>query len=151
MGFDYKLSALESARLDAVTETLINRAKEEGLTVTREQLESLASVRMATLTDLGLSDTAMDEVRRLVPEQVRARDLQAALSNAESTLSKDIAKLPATSRMTLGHDLLAQKKATEEAQPKKQMSATEEAQALVWLRTLPPAARVSAARKLGLC
>ena len=151
MGFDYKLSALESARLDAVTETLINRAKEEGLTVTREKLESLAAVRMATLTDLGLSDTAMDEVRRLVPDQVRARDLKAALSDAESALSKDIAKLPATSRMTLGHELLAQKKATEDALPKKKMDITEEAQALAWISTLPPSARIAAGRRLGLC
>lgn len=47
MAFDYKLSALESARLDAVTAKLISDAAAEGLTVTRDQLEDLTTVRMA--------------------------------------------------------------------------------------------------------
>jgi hypothetical protein len=151
MAFQYPLSALERSRLEAVTTKLVSDAAAEGLTVTAAQLEDLPTVRMATLTDLGLDEKAMDEVRRLVPDQVRARDLKKAMSDSESALSKDIAKLPATTRMTLGHSLLAERKALEDAQPKKQMDATEEAQALVWLRSLPPAARVSAARKLGLC
>lgn len=150
MGFDYSLTSREQSRLDSVTAKLISDAAAEGLTVTAAQLEDLPAVRMAVLTDLGLDDRAMDEVRRLLPEQVRARDLKAALADAESALSKDIARMPATTRMTLGHELLAQKKATEESLPKKQMDATEEAQTLLWLRSLPPAERIAAGRRLGI-
>jgi hypothetical protein len=76
LAFQYPLSALERSRLEAVTTKLVSDAAAEGLTVTAAQLEDLPTVRMATLTDLGLDDRAMDEVRRLVPDQVRNRDLR---------------------------------------------------------------------------
>ncbi len=152
MAFDYELTALEKSRLEAATAHLISAASAESLTVTAEQLVGLGSVKMAVLTDLGLDfDRAMDEVRRLVPDQIRTRDLKKALADAESSVSKDIYKMDPARRLALGRELLAQQKATEEAQPKKQMDATEEAQTLLWLRSLPPAERLSAARRLGIC
>jgi hypothetical protein len=151
MAFQYPLSALERSRLEAVTTKLVSDAAAEGLTVTAAMLEDLPTVRMATLTDLGLDEKAMDEVRRLVPDQIRKRDLQAALADGESSLSKGIAKMPATSRMTLGHELEAQRQALEAAKSKRQMTAEEEAQALIMLRGIShPATRLAAAREIGL-
>ena len=135
-----------------MTSTLIERAAGEGLTVTAEQLAGLTSVRMAVLTDLGLDEGAMEEVRRLVPDQVRAREVERQLNDAESNLhTKHLAQLNIYQRAALGHDLEAARKATEEANPKVQMTAEEEAQKLLALRQIShPAQRLAIAREWGL-
>lgn len=154
MAFDYKLTAKEEARKEAVQAKIRSDLEALNLTCDMEALLELPSIRLCIISEgAGLPDNYLEEVKRIpaVAEQVRRAEVARQLSDRTSPLHADISKLPATSRMTLGHELLAQKKATEEAQPKKQMSATEEAQAIAWISTLPPAARVSAGRRLGLC
>lgn len=148
----YELTAREKARLEAVTSTLIERAAAEGLSVSAEQLAHLTCVRMAVLTDLGLSDNAMSEVRKLVPDQVRAREVERQLNDAESDLhKKELARMNIYQRAALGHDLEAARKATEAARPPVQMSAEEEATKLLALRQIShPAQRLAIAREWGL-
>lgn len=151
MAFEYELTARENARLDAVTAKLISDAAAEGLTVDRAALEDLPAVRMAVLTDLGLDDRAMDEVRRLVPDQVRRNEVARQMNDIESDLHKDIAKLNPWQRGALGHDLEAARRAAQAAKPKHQMTAEEEARALIMLRGIShPATRLAAAREIGL-
>lgn len=151
MAFDYELTALERSRLEAVTLKLISDAAAEGLTVTAAMLEDLPAVRMATLTDLGLSDTAMAEVRKLVPDQVRNRDLKAALADGSSETHQTIAAMSPARRLSLGRELEAQRQAVESAQTKRHMTAEEEAAALKMLRGIShPATRLAAAREIGL-
>ncbi len=135
-----------------MTSTLIERAAGEGLTVTADQLAGLTSVRMAVLTDLGLDEGAMEEVRRLVPDQVRAREVERQLNDAESDLhKKELARMNIYQRVALGHDLEAARKATEAARPKVEMTAEEEAQKLLALRQVgDPAQRLSIAREWRL-
>ncbi len=149
---DYQLTPRERARLEAVTAKLISDAAAEGLTVTAEQLAGLTSVRMAVLTDLGLDEGAMEEVRRLVPEQVRRNEVARQLQDAESALHADISKLNIYQKAALGHDLEAARKATEAARPPVQMiTAEEEAQKLLALRQISnPAQRLAIAREWGL-
>jgi hypothetical protein len=150
MPFEYSLTAREQARLEAVTAKLISDAAAEGLTVTRAQLEDLPTVRMAVLTDLGLDDRAMEEVRRAVPDQVRAREVQRQLNDPESDLHRDLSRNP-YQKLSLGHELEAQKKAIEAVKPRHQMTAEEEAKALIMLRSIShPATRLAAAREIGL-
>ena len=109
MPFGYELTALERSRLEAVTTKLVSDAAAEGLTVTAAMLEDLPAVRMATLTDLGLSDTAMAEVRKLVPDQVRNRDLREALCNSSSPLHAEIGNMDPARKLSLGREIDAQR------------------------------------------
>ena len=151
MPFQYTLSALERSRLEAVTAKLISDAAAEGLTVTAAMLEDLPTVRMATLTDLGLDEKAMDEVRRLVPDQVRNRDLKAALADGSSETHQMIAGMSPARRLALGREIEAQRQAVEAAKPKPTLSAEDEAKALIMLRGIShPASRLAMAREIGL-
>jgi hypothetical protein len=147
----YELTPREKARLEAVTSTLIERAAAEGLTVNADQLAGLTSVRMAVLTDLGIDSGAMEEVRRLVPDQVRRNEVARQLQDAESALHADISKLNIYQKAALGHDLEAARKAADAARPPMQMTAEEEASKLLALRQIShPATRLAIAREWGL-
>ncbi len=54
-------------------------------------------------------------------------------------------------KLSLGREIEAQRVAVEAAKPKRQMTAEEEAQALIMLRGIShPATRLAAAREIGL-
>ncbi|WP_395541540.1 hypothetical protein [Neotabrizicola sp. sgz301269] len=93
----------------------------------------------------------MDEVRRLVPDQVRNRDLKAALADGSSETHQTIAAMSPARRLSLGRELESQRQAVESAQTKRQMTAEEEAAALKMLRGIShPASRLAMAREIGL-
>lgn len=146
---DFDLTPRENARLDAVTSKLISDAAAENLVITREMLENLPAVRMAVLTDLGLDPGAMDEVRRLVPDQVRKNEIARQLADGNSDLQKEISRLSPARRMLIGHDQMAQ--ITASAPPPPVMSAEEEASKILALRQIAhPATRLTLARNWGL-
>jgi hypothetical protein len=146
-------TARERSRLDLISDKLISDAKSEGLTLTREQVEYLPSVRLFVLSEHDAGG-ALEEAKRL-PElqaQLRARALSDALNDSSSDLhTKEIAAMSPSRRMSLGRDIEAQRVAVEAAKPKRQMTAEEEAQALIMLRGIShPATRLAAAREIGL-
>lgn len=146
---DFELTPRENARLDAVTAKLISDAAAEGLTVDRAMLEHLPAVRMAVLTDLGLDPGAMDEVRRLVPDQVRKNEIARQLADGNSDLHKEISRLSPARRVVIGHDQM--KEIAANAPPPPVMSAEEEASKIQALRQIAhPASRLTLARSWGL-
>ena len=148
----FELTPRELARQDAVTDMLISKAQAEGLSVEREALLNLPSVRMAILTDLGLDqDSALAEVRRIpaVAEQVRRKEVQEQLNRGDSDLHKELDRMNPFQKMAFGRQLEAQK-AAQSTTRNENMDAAEEARILLMLRKLDPASRISAARAAGL-
>ncbi|MCV2879733.1 hypothetical protein OE699_12835 [Sedimentimonas flavescens] len=146
---NFELTPQEQARLDSAGRVLTAAATEAGLTAPAEIFRELPSVKLAVLTDDGLDvESALRELRQRpeMAEQLRAQELKEALSNAGSDLHADLARMNPHQRMTYGRQLGAAKPAPEKAK----LTADEEAIITLTLRNLPPAERISAARKAGL-
>lgn len=146
---DYPLTPRELARQDAVIAKIIADAAHEGLTVNASDLKLLPSVRMATLTDLGLDPTAMTEVYRIpsVTAQIRQKEVARQLEDPASDIHKEIGRLNPWQRLTLGHEM---ERAKEKAE-KKPLTVEEEARAVLVIRNISdPAERLTVARRLGL-
>lgn len=152
MSFGYELTPKEQARQEILVEKLTADARAEGLTVDAADLLTLPSVRLCIVSpEAGLPTNYMDEVRSLVPDQVRRNEVARQLQNAESALHADISKLNIYQKAALGHQLEAARKATEAARPKSVMTADEEVQKLLALRQISnPAQRLAIAREWGL-
>lgn len=148
---DNELTPREQARLETVTDVLVSRAAAEGLKVNRADLAHLPVVRMAILTDLGLDENAMADVRRIpgVAAQIQTRETARALENGDSAVHAELANMTAYQRMEFGRKLDAARMAEKAAQPKPVMTAEDEVKILTLLRNLPPAARLAAARAAG--
>jgi hypothetical protein len=143
----------ELSRLDLISDKLIADARAEGLTLTREQVEFLPSVRLFVLSDHDAGG-ALDEAKRLpeVQAQLRTHALRNALNDSSSDLhTKELASMSPARRMSLGRVIEGQRQALEAAKSKRQMTAEEEAAALKMLRGIShPATRLAAAREIGL-
>ena len=156
MAFDYTLTPREIARQDAILDMLTSSARAENLVVEKADLLKLDRVRLAIISEIGLDqDAVMAEIKRLpaVAEQVRRKEVQQALNNADSPMQKEIARLNPSQRMALGRKLLQQQEAAKAASPTHNpaMSAEQEAQALRIVQSLSdPSARLNAGRQLGL-
>lgn len=150
MAFEYELTAREAARAELVTDKLIADAAAEGLRVERESLLGLPSVRLAIISEsAGLPDNYMDEIRRLVPDQVRVNEVKRQLNDADSDLHKGLERLSPFQRAAIGHDMEKQKKAEEASAPA--LTASEEASRILLLRQIAHLpTRISMARKWGI-
>ncbi|WP_295074638.1 hypothetical protein [Tabrizicola sp.] len=148
---EIELTARERARLDLISDKLIADARAEGLTLTRDQVEYLPSVRLFVLSEHDAGG-ALEEAKRL-PElqaQLRAHEVQRQLHDAESDLHKTLAKNP-HQRLAVGHQIEAERRAQEVAKPKHQMTAEEESTRLLALRQVSsPSMRLHLAREWGL-
>lgn len=140
------------ARFDAVAEKLIADARSEGLEISREDLKALGAVKLAVFTDLGLDTAdAMAEIRRgPAAEQLKRREMLAQLDQKNSALHAELSRLPPAARMEVGRALERQRPHLEQAAPQ-QLTAEQEAERIIWIRSLPPAQRIAAARAAGLC
>lgn len=145
----------ERARLDLISDKLIADAKSEGLTLTREQVEYLPSVRLFVLSEHDAGG-ALEEAKRL-PElqaQLRARALSDALNDSSSDLhTKELAGMSAARKLSLGREIeaarQAQRQAVEAAKPS--LSIEDESAALKTIMAISHGpSRLAAARKLGL-
>lgn len=157
MSFDYPLSDLERARLDAVTDKIASDLAAEGLSVDRADLLRLPSVRLFILSEgAGLPDGYLDEVKRSAPsvsEQVHKRELAKQLNDADSELHKDLSRMNPHQRLAYARDLQAAQKAQKAAEgaEKPALSLAEEATIINLIRrTADPATRLNIARASGL-
>lgn len=157
MAFEYTLTPREVARQDAILDMLTSSARAENLVVEKADLLTLDRVRLAIISEIGLDqDAVMAEIKRLpaVAEQVRRKEVQQALNNADSPMQKEIARLNPSQRMALGRKLLQQQESAKAAASpthNPSMSAEDEAKALRIIQSLTsPQARLNAGRELGL-
>jgi len=142
---DFELTPREQARLAAAAE-LLSAAAETPVSV--ELARTLPSVRLAVLTADGLdTSTALRELatRPEIAQQMRAKAVQAALSDLDSDLHKDIGHMSPEQRLNLGRKLEAERA----AQHAPQLSPAEEARVIAQIRNLPPAQRLAAWRAAG--
>lgn len=147
---DYELTPLELDRRERATDELIRRAAAENLTVRREDIVNLPSVRLAMLADEPLGDRAMNEVRALpgLAEQIRRNELKQRLEDSAGKEPLTLTNLTLEQRMTLGREMQRDQQA--KAQPAR-MSAAEEATALVMLSKISSTSeRLNTARRMGL-
>lgn len=150
---DYELTTKEQARADHLTDLLLSRAAREGLAPTPDELKSLPGFKLAVLTDLPLdSDGIMGDIKALprLAAEIQTRTASTALERGDPAAHAELANMTPGARMEYGRKIEAAKRAAEKVQPVKQMDATEEAQALLWIRALPPSARIAAARAAGM-
>jgi hypothetical protein len=156
MSFDYELSPRELARMELLVEKLTADARAVGLTLDRDSILTLPSVRLAIISpEAGLPSNYMDEVCRLpaVAGQLRKQELAQQLDEPESPLHQDLSRMNPAQRMNFGRELEAAKRAQEAAAraARPGMTAEEEADAIRMVMRMPtPAGRMDAARAAGL-
>ncbi|OWY08718.1 hypothetical protein B6V74_12900 [Thioclava sp. F42-5] len=148
--FDSILKAdhLAQARFDAASAKLIADAAQIGIALTLDDCKQVPSVRLACLTDMGLTDAALEEAKRLPQIAAAAQKAEFArqLSERNSAAHAEIAQLNPSQRLKLGREI-------ERSRPQEEKSPlpSEEAHAaMLALQSLPPSARLSYARKVGL-
>lgn len=148
MAFEYELTPRENARADLISAKLIADAAAEGLSVERDALLALPSVRLAIISEsAGLPSNYMDEVRRIpaVAAQVQRAEHARQMADSDSELSQSIYSLNRHQRLALGHAMQA---APPEAGG---LSAEAEATAIIALRKIAdPSTRMTAARAMGI-
>ena len=146
--FDETLTDRDRARLDAATDAVAARAKAAGVTLDKETLSVLPSIRLATLTENSLNlDTAMAEARVEFAEAFRSADVRMALDAKDKDALDAINSLPPSERMNVGRRL----DALRPAEAKKPLSPEDAAAAILMIRKIKsPAAKIAAARAAGL-
>lgn len=150
--FDQSIAgdARAMARFDAAADKLIADARQEGLTITRDDLKGLLEVKIAVFSNLPLdSVAAMREVKDgPAASQIRTKELARQLVEAQNNNELDLSSLPPAQRMTMGREM-AQIQAKADKQPP--MSAYDEVVAVNKLRRIEsPALRMAMARELGI-
>ena len=140
------------ARWEATREKVLADARAAGFEVNPDDLKSLPGIKLAVFTDMGLPSDLMAEIERLpaVQEQRKRRDMLAALEQKDSAIQQELARLPPAQRMEIGRALERQRPHLEQAAAAP-LTAEQEAERIIWIRSLPPAQRISAARACGLC
>lgn len=140
------------ARWEATREKVLADARAAGFEIDPESLKNLPGVKLAVFTDMGLPSDLMQEITRLpaVQEQLKRREMLAQLEQKDSAIQQELARLPPAQRMEIGRQLERQRPHLEQSAPQP-LTAEQEAERLVWVRSLPPAQRISAARAAGLC
>lgn len=136
-----------SARFDAVAHRVAEMLLGQGLNLDaedREQLKSIAGVKLAVFSDEPLDQSVLDGVKGLpgVRAQLQLRELSQQLAQPGSDLQKDLSRMSPSARMSLGRELASAQKSQEAPTPRK----TPDERTLKWLMSLPPQARLSAAR-----
>lgn len=139
------------SRWEATKEKVLADASASGYEVSADDLKTLPGVKLAVFTDMGLPSDLMQEIERLpaVQEQRKRRDMLAALEQKDSQIQQELARLTPAARMEIGRQLERQRPHLEASKPAP-LSAEQEAERLVWIRNLPPAQRMEAARACGL-
>jgi hypothetical protein len=140
------------ARWEATREKVLADARAAGFEIDPESLKSLPGIKLAVFTDMGLPSDLMQEITRLpaVQEQLKRREMLAQLEQKDSAIQQELARLPPAQRMEIGRQLERQRPHLEQAAPQP-LTAEQEAERLVWVRSLPPVQRIAAARAAGLC
>lgn len=140
------------ARWEATREKVLADARAAGFEVIPDDLKSLPGVKLAVFTDMGLPSDLLEEIKRLpaVQEQLKRREMLAALEQKDSQIQQQLSLLPPAQRMEIGRHLERQRPHLEQSAPQP-LTAEQEAERLVWVRSLPPAQRIAAARAAGLC
>lgn len=142
------------ARWDATREKVQADARAAGLgEIDPESLKSLAGIKLAVFTDMGLPSDLLDEVKRLpeVADTLRKLEIKRQLESGDSDLHADLDRMNRYQRLTFGRELESAKAAERAAMQKPAaMTAEDEAKFLLMLRRLPPSERMSAARAAGL-
>jgi hypothetical protein len=145
------LTPRERVRLDLICDKIIADGRSQGLEIPRSAIENLPSVRLFVFSEHDAGG-ALEEAKRLpeVESQLRAKEVQRQLHDAESDLHKTLAKNP-HQRLAVGHQIEAERRAIEAAKPKHQMTAEEESTRLHALRQISsPSMRLHLAREWGL-
>ncbi|OOY02855.1 hypothetical protein [Thioclava sp. F28-4] len=139
---------LAQARFEAASAKLIANAAQIGIELTPDDCKQVASVRLACLTDMGLTDSALEEAKRLPQVALAAQKAELArqLSDSESAAHAEISRLNPTQRLSLGREIEAARPREERAT----LSPEETAAAMRAIQALPASARLSYARKVGL-
>ena len=140
------------SRWEATKEKVLADARASGYEVSADDLKTLPGVKLAVFTDMGLPSDLLEEIKRLpaVQEQLKLREMLAALEQKDSAIQQELARLPPAQRMEIGRQLERQRPHLEASKPAP-LTAEQEAERLVWVRSLPPAQRIAAARAAGLC
>lgn len=140
-------AALFAARFDAAADRVSALLAEQGLNLdaeSREQLKSIAEIKLAVFGDEPLDRSVLDGVKSLpgVRAQIQLCELNQQLAQPDSDFAKDLSRMSPSARMSLGRDLAAAQKSQESPTPRK----APDDLTLKWLMSLPPQARLSAAR-----
>lgn len=140
------------ARWEATREKVMADARAAGFEVNPDDLKTLPGVKLAVFTDMGLPSDLLDEIKRLpaVKEQLERREMLAALDRKDSALHAGLRLLPPAQRMEIGRQIERQRPHLEQAAAAP-LTAEQEAERIIWIRSLPPAQRIAAARAAGLC
>lgn len=137
------------ARWEAVSDKIVSDASHLlGVQLSREDVVALPSARIATLTDEPLQESYLSEVKQLegVQEQVRQKELKAALERGEEEAHAELNRLPRFQRMARAREL-----GMTGAEPTPAPSSVaDEATLMRRLLTLSPAERLAKARAWGL-
>lgn len=139
------------ARWEATREKVLADARAAGFEVNPDDLKSMPGVKLAVFTDMGLPSDLMEEIKRLpaVKQQIERRDMLAALEQKDSQIQQELARLTPAARMEIGRQLERQRPHLEASKPAP-LTEAQEAERLIWIRNLPPAQRMEAARACGL-
>lgn len=140
------------SRWEATREKVLADARAAGFEVNAEDLKSLPGVKLAVFTDMGLPSDLMEEIKRLpaVKQQIERRDMLAALEQKDSQIQQELARLTPAARMEVGRQIERQRPHLDASKPVP-LTAEQEAERLIWIQSLPPHARIEAARAAGLC
>lgn len=140
------------ARWEATREKVLADARAAGFDVDAESLKTLPGIKLAVFTEMGLPSDLMEEIKRLpaVKQQLERREMLAQLEQKDSQIQQELARLTPAARMEIGRQIERQRPHLEQAAPQ-QLTAEQEAERIIWIRSLPPAQRIAAARAAGLC
>ncbi|OWY13524.1 hypothetical protein B6V73_17195 [Thioclava sp. JM3] len=139
---------LAQARFDAASAKLIADAAQIGIELTPEDCKQVPSVRLACLTDMGLTDSALEEAKQLpqIAAAAQKAELARQLNEGDSVAHAEIAQLNPSQRLTLGREIERNRPHEAKSPP----SPEETHAAMLAIQSLPPSARLSYARKVGL-
>ncbi|WP_209598564.1 hypothetical protein [Ruegeria sp. HKCCSP351] len=140
---------LTRARWEAVSDKIIaDAARLFEVELTREDVMSMPSARIFTLSDEPLSELYVAEIQQLegVKEQVRQKELREALEQGDEDAHAELSRLPPEKRITRARELGM----TDKRQQSAPTSIEDEAVLLRRLMTLNPVERLAKARAWGL-
>mgnify|MGYP001442041958 CR=1 FL=1 len=148
-------NSLYLARFDAVAERVSAALAADGLTLNaedREALKSLGGVKIAVFGDEPLDQSVLAGAMDLpgVRAQLHQRAVAQQLAQPDSDLHADLSRMSPAARLTYARQLDSARAAQQAANPPAGLTAEEEAAAIKMIRMLPPAAKISAARAMGL-
>jgi len=150
-GTDFKNIVAASDRLKARWHATVDHMTKQArdllsVELTPSDIVAIPSARLAVLTDDPISETWLEEAKRLpvVAKAAKERALKAALEAGEESAHSDLSKLPRAERISRAREL--------GVQGGKPTAKTPESEAILLRRclTLSPQQRISFARANGL-